>query len=52
MRHLLRFGKEAVFNVNVFTRNFFTEDAIHKQDCTSLTYELLSHICKLMASHF
>jgi len=32
---LIRFGKEAVFNVNVFTRNFFTEDAIHKQNCTS-----------------
>ncbi len=36
MRHyILKIGKEAVFNVNVFTQNFFTENATLIQNCTS-----------------
>lgn len=31
----IRFGREAVFNDNVFTQDFFTENATHKQNCTS-----------------
>ncbi|NDO80114.1 hypothetical protein CJP72_04795 [Citrobacter sp. NCU1] len=31
----MRFGREAVFNDNVFTQDFFTENATHKQNCTS-----------------
>jgi len=45
-------GREAVLNPNVFTQNFFTENATHIQNCTSFYPDALSHTLYAMASHF
>ncbi len=52
MRHQYKARQEAVFNVNVFTQDFFTENATLNRTVPRLTRNLLSHTTLIMQAIF